>query len=214
MVLFVIYAALPVLCWAVMARTLDIGVPVGLALLIGAVTVSGHSLGLWTFRGAPECYLWYGLLGGPLIVGAVYAERRLLSGPRAEPRPRRVSVATVVFGIHFGGVALLAVPAWALMFGQAGGAYGAPPDLPPGFSLSAGSPEGCGSSVCTRSWEVRSEAALPAEEIVRRLAVVKEPCRPNGWVLDRRPRCLTIDSLDGRVRLSISIADNDLALPR
>ncbi|MFB9371574.1 hypothetical protein ACWCYY_04460 [Kitasatospora sp. NPDC001664] len=207
-VVIYLYVALPLLCWAVMARTRTVGVPVGLALLAGTVALEGHALGWWTFRGAPEFYLEYVILAGLVVLGGRYAERDLLGGPRPAPRPLRVSVANVLFGIQLGAVAALTPFAALVMFHSASGVPRAAPAVPAGFTLTREHEESCGSTVCSLFWEVHSTAGLPPEETARILKASAEPCRPNGYLLDRRDRCVSVSHRDDRVWLVVSLSES------
>ncbi|WP_406210463.1 hypothetical protein OH807_40755 [Kitasatospora sp. NBC_01560] len=207
MFLTLLYAALPTLCWTLIARTRAVGIPVGLVLLAGTTVLTGHSLGLWNFRGAPELYLEYVLLGGALVLGAVLAERRLLGGPRPKPRPLRVSVATVLLNVQVGLVASLTPLIALVIFGNEGAPYGPPPSLPAGYSLSRQPGEGCGSSVCTAVWDVHGGPDLSADEKVRQLSAAVRGCGPSGWLLDRRARCVSVSHVEGRIQLNISTSD-------
>jgi hypothetical protein len=192
-----------------MARTRAIGIPIGLLLTGGAALVTAIVAGWLTVHaGAELCVL---LLPAPaLVVGAGLLFEHIHLGPRPKPGPHESHHAGVATGVLVIQTLLALVVGAFYSFAAFTQAEVPPVDAAPRMpaGLVAGKASGsCGSSICTLFVPVSSTDGVPAEEIVRRLGRPHETCRPNGVLLDRRPRCTGVRRAGDTVELYVSISD-------
>ncbi|MFC6593682.1 MFS transporter [Kitasatospora paranensis] len=192
-----------------MARTRAVGIPVAVLLIGGAALVIAIAAGWLTVHaGAELCVL---LLPAPaLVVGVGVLFEHVHLGPRPKPGPNESHHAGVAAGV-LAVQTLLAVAVGAFYclaaFTQAEvPAVDATPRMPAGL-VAGKTSESCGSSSCALFVPVSSTDGASAEEIVRRLGRPHETCRPNGVLLDRRPRCIGVRRTGDTVQLYITISD-------
>ncbi|MET9928915.1 MULTISPECIES: MFS transporter [unclassified Streptomyces] len=201
-----LFAAVPLIAWARTARTRTTGLAVGGVLLAAGALLVAVQHG-WD-AGIPraDAHLLLGV-AAPAVIWCGVRLERAQEGPESEEWARRRSRSVGLLGTHFG----LTLVGCLLAFLLAGGAAVPPaehvPDLPPGLTvLSEGS--SCGSSSCTRSVTVGSRDGLTNAEIRHRLGHSPSwTCRPNGWLLDRRDRCVGVTEVGGKVQLNVTLSD-------
>jgi hypothetical protein len=186
-----------------------VGIPVAALLIGGAVLVVASATGRIAAHGRAEiCVLF--LPAAALVVGVGALFERTHLGPRPKPGPH---------ASHHAGVAAGVLVVQALLAVVVGGLYSlvafSQAEVPPvntvprvPAGLVAGEPSGsCGSSVCALLVAVSSTDGASADEIVRRLGRPHETCRPNGVLLDRRPRCIGVQRSGDTVQLYVTIRD-------
>ncbi|WP_405010329.1 hypothetical protein [Kitasatospora sp. NBC_01539] len=201
-VLCVLVVAVPLGCWAVLARTAVVGAVVGLLLAGGAGVLLAAGAGLLELRGLFELFLWYPL-GAALLVGAGLRVERRLRGVR-EHAPHAPRAVLRVHAVVVTAVAPLC--ALVLFTGADVPPPAVVPSVPPGFTLGEQG-VGCGSGSCWREAAVAGPAGMPSEEVVRRLGLQDDHCHANGWLLDRRPLCTGAVINGGSIRLYVSLGD-------
>ncbi|GJF27653.1 hypothetical protein KNE206_03530 [Kitasatospora sp. NE20-6] len=201
-VLCVLVVAVPLGCWAVLARTAVVGAVVGLLLAGGAGVLLAAGAGLLDLRGLFELFLWYPLAAALLVGAGLRVERRLRGVQPDAPRAPRT-----VLRVHAVVVTAVA-PLCALVAFTAADVppAAAVPSLPPGFTLGEQT-AGCGSGDCWREMSVAGPEGMPSEEVVRRLGLPDDHCHANGWLLDRRPLCTRAEVNGGSIRLYVSLGD-------
>ncbi|RPK62892.1 hypothetical protein EES43_12930 [Streptomyces sp. ADI96-02] len=200
-----LFAAVPLIVWSRVARTEGVGLAVGAALLgAGGLLVAVQHGGVDAVPRADAHLLF--TLAAPLLVTFGVLLEKGQEGPASEEWSARRGTAVGVLGTQF---ALTLAGSFLYFLAGSGASVppaGAVPDLPPGLTvLSEGS--GCGSSICSRIVTVGSRDGLSQAEIVRRLDRPRETCRPNGWLLDRRPLCTGVMATGKRVQLYVSLGD-------
>ncbi|CAM5657296.1 MFS transporter [Streptomyces microflavus] len=202
----VLFAAVPLIAWSRIARTRGVGYATASVLFAaGGLLVAIQHGGVPAVPRA-DAHLLFTVATPLLLVLGVRLEKGQ-KGHASEAWGRRRSTAVGVLGTQF----VLTLAASALYFLMGAGASVPPatvvPDLPPGLIvLSEGS--SCGSSSCARSVTVGSRDGLTPAEIVRKLDRPSGwTCRPNGWLLDRRSRCVGVTETNGKVQLNVTLSD-------
>ncbi|MFD6423768.1 hypothetical protein [Streptomyces sp. NPDC060198] len=174
---------------------------------VGGLLVAVQHLWL-TEPPRPDAHLVFAAVA-PLIVaaGAIWERSQEGPAPDQDTWAARRSGAIGVLGTQFA-LTLVASLLYALVLtGASTPAASAVPALPAGLTVESQS-EGCGSGNCYRLLTIGSENGLSYQEIIRRLGITHEKCRPNGWLLDRRDLCvgLQTDRTD-RVVLYVTLSD-------
>ncbi|MFF0445633.1 hypothetical protein ACFYT4_04280 [Streptomyces sp. NPDC004609] len=199
-----LYAAVPLVAWWLLARTRRIGPPVGAVLLTGAVVLVAVQHG-WIPTYRADAHLVYAVCAALLLaVGTTLEGRYAGQGPEVWARRRSKAVGLV-------GVQLALTVCGSVLYSLALEASLPPmravPPLPPGLTV-VGHHSSCGSGSCFRQLEIGSTTGLSREEIIRTLDRPHETCRANGWLLDRRDLCIGVDDSDERrVRIYVSLSN-------
>ncbi|MGW0853823.1 MFS transporter [Streptomyces sp. NPDC002690] len=202
------YAVLPLLVWWRMARTPLVGTAVAVALAaVGGLLVAVQHLWL-TVVPRPDAHLVFAVVA-PLIVAAGVVWERSEEGPAPDQDSWTIrrNGAIGVLGTQFA-LTLVASLLYALVLtGASTPSASAIPVLPAGLTVESQS-EGCGSSNCYRLLTIGSESGLSYQEIVRRLGITHEKCRPNGWLLDRRDLCIGLNpNRANQVEMYVTLSD-------
>lgn len=202
-----LWLGLPVLAWLLIARTREVGLPVGVVLMVGfttgVVVVSTGTLA----RGRLELGIGYAVAAAILITAASRSqEEEAASAAESTIRDitRFFGLTAVLFQAGFalfGALGIFLVVASSADIPPAGDM----PDVPAGFTAVGDDDESCGSGSCTRS---RTYAVGPdvSEDVVTKLVRSSE-CRPNSWVLDRRDRCTDFRLSGDKLIVSVSLVD-------
>jgi hypothetical protein len=216
-VLELLFALTPLACWLAMARTRAVGVPVGLALAGYAALVLCVRHGWLASRAHAEVYVGHAPVALLLITAGALVERRLRG-----PRPKRIygsrtGGAWIVLGAYLAFFGLAASPLYVCFYLQ-DSFTPATTDvlpLPPGLSVTT-QDSACGTNECGVGMTIGSSSGLSPDEIAARLRTGlthdhgwrfgpdDEACRPNGWLLDTRSRCVTVSVHDGTVDLLLN----------
>ena len=213
MILGLLFAVVPLVCWALMARTARVGWFV--AAVLAACVAGGLGLAAGWVRSGEKLTLLAALaLVMPLvIVFGIAAERRAGAGRLRSGGVR--GVAGLVVSVAYLGFSFTVVPLLALTFLVEGAAY-VPSSaevlpLPAGLAVAGHQDQGCGScshTICSRQFHIVSTAGLPARQVAQRL---RDPlahvhgwrlgpevrggwgsCRTEGWLLDRQQVCVDV----------------------
>ncbi|MEU9731566.1 hypothetical protein [Streptomyces sp. NPDC048002] len=187
-ILGILFALVPVVVWAVIARTRPVGFAIGGMLLVGASLLISVQRG-WIDAPRPDVHLVFTALAPVLIACGAGLEGRHEDSPPPEWIPRR-NGAIGWLGMQFA-LTLVVGILYALMISEGSDA---PPSkdltpLPPGLSI-VNEGIGCGSGGCYRLATVTSKDGLSRPEIIRELGLQQESCRPSGWLLDWRDVCV------------------------
>ncbi|MFC9243187.1 hypothetical protein ACFT7S_03805 [Streptomyces sp. NPDC057136] len=187
-VLGILFAVAPVVVWMTIARTRPIGFAIGGALLAGGGVLISVQQG-WIDAPRPDAHLVYTALAPLLIACGAGLEGRHESSPPPEWIPRR-NGAIGFLGTQFA-LTLVVGLLYALMITEGSDAPSARavPPLPPGITV-VDEGTNCGSGGCWRVVTVTSEDGLSRPEIIRKLDLQQETCRPSGWLLDWRDVCV------------------------
>lgn len=193
----VLFALLPLVHWALRARSTPLRVPVAVVLLLWLALVFAVALDLLQLRSEAELYLLYTPTAELLVLVGLWLERRIV-GPRTE-RPGGWSRAV---GIAFHGqlaLVLTATPLLALVFFHEADLPSATavPQPPPGYTT-VGTGQDCGNghgATCWRTLYLAGPPDVPTERAADRLRP-RQRCETNGWLIDRRELCTEV-STDG-----------------
>lgn len=202
------YAVLPLLMWWRTARTplARAAVAVVLAVLGGLLVAVQH---LWlTGVPRPDAHLVFAAVA-PLVVaaGAVWERSQEGPAPDQDTWTVRRNGAIGVLGTQFAITLVGSVLYVLVLTGASLPPASAAPALPTGLTVESQS-KGCGSGNCYRLLTIGSENGLSHQEIVRRLGIPHEKCRPNGWLLDRRDLCVGLDEdRTDRVVMYVTLSD-------
>lgn len=208
-----LFAVVPLVCWAMMARTARAGWFV--AAVLAACGAGGLGLAAGWVRSGEKLTLLAALaLVMPLmIVFGIAAERRAGAGRLRSGGVR--GVAGLVVSVAYLGFSFTVVPLMVLTFLFEGAAYvpsGAEVlPLPAGLAVAGDQDQGCSSgshTTCSRQFLIVSTAGLPAGQAAQRLrdhlARVHGwrlgpelgggwgGCRTEGWLLDRQQVCVGV----------------------
>jgi len=212
-ILGLLFAVVPIVCWALMARTARVGWFV--AAVLAACVAGGLGLAAGWVRSGEKLTLLAALaLVMPLvIVLGIAAERRAGAGRLRSGGVR--CVVGLVVSVPYLGFSFTVVPLLVLTFLVEGAAHvpsGAEVlPLPAGLAVARDQDQGCGSgshTVCSRQFLIASTAALSAGQVAQRLrdhlAHVRGwrlgpevgggwgGCRTEGWLLDRQQVCVGV----------------------
>ena len=202
-VLGLLFAAVPLLAWAAVARTRQAGPAVGIALLACAGLLVAVQHGR-VYAPVADVHVLYVPVTALLIAFGVAVERHQEGRGRGEWVHHRKWVTRLLaaqFALTLCGSLLYLVTLEGSM----------PPDravprLPAGLTV-VSEFRSCGSGSCYRQLEIGSTTGLTDREILRALDPPHELCRANGWLIDRRSLCVGARVENGRVRLSVSLAE-------
>ena len=208
-----LFAVVPLVCWAMMAQTARVGWIV--AAVLAACDAGGLGLVAGWVRSDEKLTLLAALaLVMPLvIVFGIAADRRAGAGQSRSGGVRRI--AGLVVSVAYLGLSFTVVPLLVLVFLYEGAAYvpsGAEVlPLPAGLAVAGDQDQGCGSgshTVCTRQFLIVSTAGLPAAQVAQRLRdhlarvhgwILSTElgggwggCRAEGWLLDRQQVCVAV----------------------
>lgn len=202
-----LWLGLPVLAWLLAARTREVGVPVAVVLVLGlgagvVVTATGTLT-----RGRLELGIGYAVAAAILVIAASRSqEEKAASATDSTLRDTTRFFALAVVGFQ-AGLAILAALGIFLVVASSTDIppAGDLPEVPAGFTAVGDDDESCGSSSCARS---RTYAVGPdvSEDVVTKL-VRSSACRPNGWILDRRERCVEYRQSGDTLIVTVSLAD-------
>lgn len=201
-----LWLGMPVLAWLLIARTRKVGVPVGAVLLLGAAAGVVVAATGALDRGGLEPALAYSV-GAALLVTAAARSQEEKAAAAADSTVRdalRVGAISTVWC-----QAALAVLA-ALGVFLLGASTGSPsademPWLPDGFTAVGKDDASCGSGSCYRTRTYAVSPDLPADEAAG--LARSSGCRPNGWILDRRERCVDYRLSGDKLVVTVSLAD-------
>ncbi|NYI04668.1 MFS transporter [Allostreptomyces psammosilenae] len=199
-----LFAAVPLVAWALLARTRVVGSAVGGVLLAGAGWLVAVQQG-WIPAHRADAHAGYAVGAALLVALGGRVERRVSKdGPGRPGRGRgwALGLLCTQLVVTFWGSVLYVLVTTEASVPPAR----AVPALPPGLTVVT-QQSGCGSGNCYRLLEIGSTTGLSHDEIVRALDRPHETCRPNGWLLDRRELCVGVDDSDGRVRLYVSLSN-------
>ena len=209
-----LFAVVPLVCWALKARTARVGWIV--AAVLAACGAGGLGLAAGWFRSGEKLTLLAALaLMMPLvIVFGITAERNAGAGRSRSGSIR--GVAGLVVSVAYLGFSFAIVPLLVLLFLYEGGAAYVPSGaevlpLPVGLTVAGDQDQGCSSgshTICSRQFLIVSTAGLPAGQVAQRLrdhlARVRGwslgpdvgggwgGCRSEGWLLDRQQVCVDV----------------------
>ncbi|WP_069174102.1 hypothetical protein [Streptomyces griseus] len=187
-VLGILFAVAPTVVWTTIARTRPVGFAIGGMLLAGAGLLISVQQG-WIDAPRPDAHLVFTALAPLLIACGAGLESRHGNSPPPEWIPRR-NGAIGFLGTQFA-LTLVVGLLYALLISEGSDAppSKALPSLPPGISM-ADEGISCGSGGCWRAATVTSGDGLSRPEIIRKLGLQQESCRPSGWLLDWRDVCV------------------------
>lgn len=201
-----LWLSVPVIAWLLTARTREVGVPVAVVLLLGlGAGVAVVATGVLT-RGRLELGIGYAVAAAILVVAAwMSQEEQAASAANSAARNALHVLAFAAVGCQ------VVVAAWAalgILFMSASAdmvAADEMPDLGTGFTPAREDDASCGSGSCYR---IRAYAVAPEvpEDDVAELVRGSE-CRPNGWLLDRRERCVEYRLSGRKLTVTVSLAD-------
>jgi hypothetical protein len=216
MVTLTAFVAVPVLCWVLLARTAQVGALVAAVLAVCAAGALGVLAGWLQTRARVELTLAYIPVMVLVIVAGARAERRRTGSGRSRWARRRTLVGTVLLGVY-GVLVFPLVCLFCFMIVDEpfvpSSAEVLPP--PPGVRVVNDDERGCGSGTCSRRLVLGSTIGLSAEEIARQVRdglttshgwhmdTQGYACRPHGWLVDRSELCVSLNIVDGRVRMEL-----------
>jgi len=208
-----LFAVVPLVCWALMARTARVGRIV--AAVLGTCVAGGLGLAAGWIRSGEKLTLLAALaLATPLvIVFGIVAERRAGTGRLRSGGVRGIT--GLVVSVAYFGFSFTVVPLLVLTFLVEGAAYvpsGAEVlPLPAGLTVAGDQDQGCSSgshTICSRQFHIVSTAGLPAGQVAQLLrdhlahvhgwSLSSElgggwgGCRTEGWLLDRQQVCVDV----------------------
>ncbi|GAA0687731.1 hypothetical protein GCM10010193_47100 [Kitasatospora atroaurantiaca] len=198
-----LFAAVPLIAWAMVARTRQAGPVVGVALLACAGLLVAVQHG-WVSASRADAHAVYVPVTGLLIGFGVLLERHQ-EGPGqgrwVHRRSGAVGLLVAQLALTLCGCAL-----YVLMLAEPSEPPSARdvPKLPPGLTVVSQN-SGCGTSNCYRTLVIGSTTGLSPDGIVHALGRPHETCRPNGWLLDRRDLCIGVTASDERVVLYVAL---------
>ncbi|MDX3852755.1 hypothetical protein [Streptomyces sp. AK02-01A] len=198
-----LFAAVPLIAWGMVARTRVIGSVFGAVLLACAGLLIAVQHG-WVPAHRVDAHALYALGTALLVAFGGSLERRLEGRAPAEWVHRR-NGAVGLLGTQIA-LTLCGCLLYVAVAGASVPSARAVPPLPPGLTVLARH-SGCGSGNCYRLLEIGSTSRLSREEIVRKLDRPHETCRPNGWLLDRRDLCVGVDDSGDQIRLYVTLSD-------
>jgi hypothetical protein len=204
-VLVLLFTLTPLACWLPLARTRVIGTLVGLVLAGYTALVVGVTEDWLTTRAKAEIYVCYAPFALLIITAGVLLERRL-RGPRPKGVYRgRTGGAWVALAAHLAFFGLVGTPSY-LMFlhDDFTPSTNEVLPLPHGLTVLELDGGGCGSGTCGTGLEVGSSTGLPGDQIAALLRTEltdrgwqldshDSGCRHNGWLLDHRPLCVSLN---------------------
>ncbi|GAA1250361.1 hypothetical protein GCM10009665_46320 [Kitasatospora nipponensis] len=217
----VLFLVTPLLCWGMLLRTPLVGTVVGCLLAAEATGLLCVETGWTATRAVAEVEVAYAPVAAAVLVTGAVVER-----VRRGPRPRRVfggrwHAGTILFAVYLLATLLVATPVY-LTIGVTE-AFTPSSDavlpLPPGLSVLHDDPGPCGSGTCERVLVVGSPSGLSGAEIDARLRAgltgrhgwqldpAGTGCRRNGWLLDRRPLCVSLWVQDRQVLVELEGGD-------
>ncbi|MEV6206081.1 MFS transporter [Kitasatospora sp. NPDC051914] len=203
-VLGLLYAAAPLFAWCRIARTRQAGPAVAVALLAAAGLLVAAQHGLVEVP-RPDAHFLFALAAAALIAVGLAVERAQ-EGPGPEEWSHRRRGTAGLLAVQV----VLALSGGLLYALVNNGASLPPasalPPLPDGLTVIS-QDAGCGSGNCFRTQVIGSTAGLSRDGIVRRLNLPHETCRANGWLFDRRDRCVGVQASDGRIVRYVSLSD-------
>jgi hypothetical protein len=204
-----LFAIVPLVCWAMIARTARVGWIVAAVL----VTCDAVELGLlagWVVSGEKLTLLAALALAMPLVIVAGSASERRAGARRLRSCGVR-GIAGLAMSVAYVGFSFTLVPLLILAFLSDGGAAYVPSGaevlpMPAGLVVASDQDQGCGSgttTICTRQFLIVSKAGKPAGDVAQRLReyLIRvrgwrlsgwEGCRPEGWLLDRQQVCVEL----------------------
>jgi hypothetical protein len=228
-VLGLLIAVVPLVCWALIARTARTGWIVAGVLAACGGSAVGLAAG-WVGFGEKDTLLAALALAMPLVIMAGSSAERRAGARRLRSGGVRGLVGLVVSAAYVG-VSLIVVPLMILILLYTGDAYvpsGAEVlPLPAGLVVASDQDGGCGggsATICTRQIVVTSTAGLPPGEIAQRVRDYLVHgrgwrlsqdlgdwggCRTEGWLLDRQEVCIDLYAGQQRVTLLLQGVDND-----
>jgi len=209
-----LFAVVPLVCWALMARTARVGWIV--AAVLATCVAGGLGLAAGWIRSGEKLTLLAALtFVTPLvIVFGIVAERRAGAGRLRSGGVR--GIAGMVVSVAYVGCSFTVVPLLVLTFLVEGGAAYVPSGaevlpLPAGLTVAGHQDQGCSSgsdTICSRQFHIVSTAGLPAGQVAQRLRdhlahvhgwrLSSElgggwgGCRTEGWLFDRQQVCVDV----------------------
>jgi hypothetical protein len=215
-VLGLLCVALPLACWALVARTAGVGWIVAALLASCGAGELGLATG-WIQSGEKVTLLVTLALVMPLVIVAGSVVERRCAGARRLRSGGVRGIAGMVLSVVYVGFSLTAVPLTALMILTQGLVAYVPSSaevlpLPAGLAVARDQDQGCASgshTTCSRQFLVKSTTGLSREEVAQRLRdqisgncsvkrpahvhvgrVIEVPLRRCGWPFTRRLLCL------------------------
>jgi hypothetical protein len=209
-----LFAVVPLVCWALKARTARVGWIV--AAILAACGAGGLGLAAgWFWSDEKRTLLAALALVTPLvIVFGIAAERDAGAGRSRSGGVR--GIAGLVVSVAYLGFSFIVIPLLVLAFLIDGGTAYVPSGaavlpLPAGLAIAGDQDQGCGSgsrTICSRQFLIVSTAGLPAGQVAQRLRdhLVRVRgwslgpdvgggwggCRSEGWLLDRQQVCVDV----------------------
>lgn len=170
-----LFAVVPLVCWALKARTARVGWIV--AVVLAACGAGGIGLAAGWFLSGEKLTLLAALaLMMPLVIVFGIAAERDAGADRSRSGGIRGIVGLVV-SVAYLGFSLAVVPLLVLLFLYEGGAAYVPSGaevlpLPVGLAVAGDQNQGCSSgshTICSRQFLIVSTAGLPAGQVAQRL---------------------------------------------
>ncbi|NUR71907.1 MAG: hypothetical protein HOU81_13880 [Hamadaea sp.] len=193
---------LPILCWALIARTRSVGFAVGIALLLVPIgIVLGLARGL-PFPGGTDLLFAYPVVALVVILAGRGVERRFL---RATKPAATAKAVYILLSVHMAGILCLCVPAMLFMVDteELHTSTGVLLPLPGGLRVASDSGDDCGMAVCLRRIVISSTSGDSDDEVERQLRdhlagrgwnldSDGSDCRKLGWFIDQRVLCVSV----------------------
>jgi len=172
-----LFALVPSACWAFIARTVRVGVAIGIPLVCGAGLVAAEALE-WTYtRAETELYVAFAPVSALLVLAGSMVERRLL-GPRKQVFWGAPQGAGLFLFAYLLAMVLVITPLYFLIVLSSESIPRAE-TVPMPDGLTAQATDGyCGTNYCERTLTVGDSSGLPGAEISRR---VRERLAADGW---------------------------------
>jgi len=213
-VLGLLGVALPLVCWALLARTARAGWVVAALLAACGAGELGLASG-WIQSGEKVTLLVALALVMPLVIVAGSVVERRHAGARRLRSGGVRGIAGMVLSVAYVGFSFVAVPLTALMILTQGLVAHVPSSaevlpLPAGLAVAGNQDQGCASgshTTCSRRFLIKGTTGLSEEEVAQRLREQlarahgwrMDPtvdgwggCRTEGWLLDRQQVCVGV----------------------
>jgi hypothetical protein len=221
----------PLVCWALVARTVRVGWIIGTVLALCVVAEIALAKD-WVLVGARiTLLLVLALATVTVLIAGIVVEGRHVGVRKLGSAGVRGVLGLILSGVYcvVGLGVILLIAFLVLVNGPVAstpsGAEVLP--LPAGLAVAGNRDEGCDSgsqTICSREIQVRSAAGLPDDEVVQQLrdhlmqtggwqlapdsTGSWNSCRAEGWLLDRHEVCVGVQNDQDRVIVLVESSDS------